>query len=282
MQLDFAAYESSIIRIQFLLTTNIKERDRYAAEKLKIEATAQAVKDNTADLRVQLEEAKNQLALRKEYDELAEKIIMDRSLRPRDEQHANLAKLNEEIAELERESQRYAQTWVERRQQFQKIVDEGMEMRRQIRAEKEEVERMEGMEGAEDGEEGERSSMRGRSCGVGTPAPGYDGAATPMHENGNQDIDPTSGGLAVNDQHANREKSPLRISQTVRAESDKPAAEENEDAEMAEDGEVEPEEGMVTAPPEGLIADEDEKEEGEEEEAPADEEAKEGDTMDMS
>lgn len=276
MQLDFAAFESSIIRIQFLLTTNIKERDRYAAEKLKIEATAQAVKDNTADLRVQLEEAKNQLALRKEYDELAEKIIMDRSLRPRDEQHANLAKLNEEIAELERESQRYAQTWVERRQQFQKIVDEGMEMRRQIRAEKE------GMEGAEDGEEGERSSMRGRSCGVGTPAPGYDGGATPMHENGNQDIDPTSGGLAVNDQHANREKSPLRISQTVRTESEKPAAEENEDAEMAEDGEVEPEEGMVTAPPEGLIADEDEKEEGEEEEAPADEEAKEGDTMDMS
>lgn len=282
MQLDFAAFESSIIRIQFLLTTNIKERERYAAEKLKIEATAQAVKDNTGDLRVQLEEAKNQLALRKEYDELAEKITWDRSLRPRDEQHANLARLNEEIAELEHESQGYAQTWVERRQQFQRIVYEGMEMRRQIRAEKEEVERieglegMEGMEGGEDGEEGERSSLRGRSSGVGTPAPGYEGGATAMHENGNQDIDPASGGLAVNGQHAEREKSPLRMSQTVRGGLEKPAAEENEDAEMAEDGEVEPEGVAVAAPPEGLIADEDEKEEGEEEEA------KEGDTMDMS
>jgi len=281
MQLDFAAFESSIIRIQFLLTTNIKERERYAAEKLKIEATAQAVKDNTADLRVQLEEAKNQLALRKEYDELAEKITSDRSLRPRDEQHANLAKLNEEIAELEHESQGYAQTWVERRQQFQKIVDEGMEMRRQIRAEKEEVERMEGMEGA-DGEAGEDSSLRGRSSGVGTPAPGHDGGATPMHENGNQDVDLTSRGLAVSGQHANREKSPLRITQTVRGESEKLAAEENEDAEMAEDGEVEPEGNTAAAPPESLIADEDEKEEGEEEEAPAEEDSKEGDTMDMS
>jgi len=282
MQLDFAAFESSIIRLQFLLTTNIKERERYAAEKLKIEATAQAVKDNTADLRVQLEEAKTQLALRKEYDELAEKITLDRSLRPRDEQHANLAKLNEEIAELERESQEYAQTWVERRQQFQKIVDEGMEMRRQIRAEKEEVERLEGMEGGEDGEEGEASSLRGRSSGNGTPAPGHDGGATPMHENGNQDVDPTSGGLAVRGQHAKREKSPLRMSQTIRAESEKPAAEENDDTEMAEDGEVEPEADVVAAPPEGLIADEDEKEEGEEEEAPAEEETQEGNTMDMS
>lgn len=98
-----------------------------------------------------------------------------------------------------------------------------------------------------------------------------------MHENGNHGIDSTSGGLTVNDQHANREKSPLRMSQTAREESDKSATEGNEDAEMAEDGEVEPEGGMVAAPPEGLIAEEDEKEEGEEEE-----EAKEGDTMDMS
>lgn len=138
---------------------------------------------------MQLEDAKNQLALRKEYDQLAEKITSDRALRPRDEQHANLAKLNEEIADLERESQGYAQTWVERRQQFQKIVDEGMEMRRQIRAEKEEVERREGMEVGENGDEGESSSLRGRSSGVGTPAPGQEGGATPMHESGNPEVD---------------------------------------------------------------------------------------------
>ena len=118
--LDFAGFESSIIRIQFLLNTNIKERERYAAQKLKIEATAQAVRDNTAELHSQLEDAQKQLALRKEYDELAEKITSNRLLRPRQDQHANLAKLNAEIEELERESRGYAQTWVERRQQFSK------------------------------------------------------------------------------------------------------------------------------------------------------------------
>ena len=275
---DFAAFESSIVRIQFLLTSNIKERERYAAEKLKIEATAQAVKDNTADLRVQLEDAQKQLALRKEYDELAEKITSNRSLRPRDDQHANLAKLNEEIAELERESQGYAQTWVERRQQFSKIVDEGMEMRRQIRAEKEEVERREGMEGAEDGEEGESSSLRGRSSGAGTPAPG---GATPLHRGSNHGSDSPGRGLAVEGRNAKREKSPLRVSRTIEEEPKDSPVEAYEDTDMAEDGEVEPEGDITAAPPEGLIADEDEKEEGEEEDAPAGE-GKEGDTMDMS
>ena len=71
---DFAAFDSSIVRIQFLFTSNVKERERYTAEKLKIEAAAQAVKDNTAELRLQLEGAQRQLGLRKEYDVLAEKI----------------------------------------------------------------------------------------------------------------------------------------------------------------------------------------------------------------
>ncbi|KAL8675076.1 MAG: hypothetical protein Q9168_000559 [Polycauliona sp. 1 TL-2023] len=155
--LDFAAFESSIIRIQFLLTSNIRERERYAAEKVKIQATAQAVRDNTSELRVQLVEAQGKLALRKEYDQLADKITSNRLLRPRAEQHANLEKLNGEIAELERESQEYAQTWSERREQFGKIIEEGMQLRRLIRDEKEEVERREGME--DDGEEGDMTSQ---------------------------------------------------------------------------------------------------------------------------
>lgn len=155
--LDFAAFESSIVRIQFLLTSNVRERERYAAEKLKIQATAQAVRDNTSELRLQLEEAQKTLAVRKEYDQLADKITSNRLLLPRAEQHANRDKLNEEIAELERESQEYAQTWSERREQFGKIIEEGMQLRRLIRDEKEEVERREGME--DDGEEGDIASQ---------------------------------------------------------------------------------------------------------------------------
>lgn len=115
------------------------------------------MRDNTSDLRVQLEEAQKTLALRKEYDQLAEKITSNRLLKPRAEQHSNLEKLNEEIAELERESQDYAQTWSERREQFGKIIEEGMQLRRLIRDEKEEVERREGME--DDGEDGDITSQ---------------------------------------------------------------------------------------------------------------------------
>ena len=255
------------------MNTNIKERERYAAQKLKIEATAQAVRDNTAELGSQLEDAQKQLALRKEYDELAEKITSNRLLRPREDQHANLAKLNAEIEELERESRGYAQTWAERRQQFSKIIDEGMQMRRQIRAEKEEVDRREGMEGADDGEEGESSSLRGRSSGLGTPAPGHEGGATPLHANGAQDVAMSGGNLQVEGQEVKREKSPLHFSQTVEGDRERDAAaEEAEDADMAEDGEVEPEGDAVAVPASGLVADDDEKEEGEEDDAPAEEE----------
>ena len=269
--LDFTAFDSSIVRIQFLLTSNIKERERYTAGKLKIEAAAQAVKDNTAELRVQLEDAQRQLALRKEYDELAEKITSNRLLRPREDQHVNIAKLNAEIAELERESQGYAQTWAERRAQFGRIIDEGMEMRRQIRAEKEEVERREGMEGADEGDEEDGASQRGRSSRASTP-----GGGTPSHSNRAQEMDVDLGRLVAEGHYAKREKSPLRSVQTVDdGKEQRPVR--NEDTDMAEDGEVEPDGDVVTVRDEGLIA-EDEKEEGEEE----DDEVVNKDHMDIS
>ena len=267
--LDFAAFESSIIRIQFLLTSNVRERERYAAEKLKIQATAQAVRDNTADLRVQLEDTQRTLALRKEYDDLAEKITSNRLLRPREDQHANLAKLNAEIADLERESQEYAQTWSERRQQFGRIIEEGMQLRRLIRDEKEEVERREGMEEREDGEDDQRG---GRSSGVGTPHH-ETGGTTPMHGTSQeQEVDIPAGGarLSVERDPSGRSKSPLRTGSRngddAVDEEEKSNVPSGEDEEMEEDGELaaepEPEHG-VAAPVEGLVA-EDGKEEGEE------------------
>lgn len=247
--LDFAAFESSIVRIQLLLTSNTKERERYAAEKLKIQVTAQAVRDNTNELRVQLEEAQKTLALRKEYDELAEKITSNRMLRPREDQHANLDKLNTEIAGLEREGQEYAQTWAERRQQFGRIIEEGMQLRRLIRDEKEEVERREGMEDSgDDGEDGEAGSVRGRSSGFATPMQ-TDGDGTPLqpplsqleqHRETGQKV--ATAGLAVAEP-VPRNKTPLRIIQNAEDEEEGERKESQrpdpvEDEEMAEDGEV--------------------------------------------
>ncbi|KAL2045001.1 hypothetical protein N7G274_002776 [Stereocaulon virgatum] len=246
--LDFAAFESSIIRIQFLMNSNIKERERYAAEKLKIQATAQAVRDNTTELRLQLEEAQRKLALRKEYDDLAEKITSKPTLRSREDQHTNLAKLKAEIADLERESQEYAQTWSERRQQFGRIIEEGMQLRRLIRDEKEEVERREGMEEREDGED----DQRGRSSGGATPRH-ETGGTTPMHPESQDQEMGTPGALGVEKERSSRGRSPLSNTQNTSEGEEKKA--EVEDEEMAEDGELAAEpEGMAAAPVEGLVS----------------------------
>ena len=117
-----------------------------------------AVRESTAQLRIQLEESRATLDQRKKFDKLAEKITNNKLLRPREDQEINLKKLEEECKELERESRAYGETWKERREQFGRIVEEGMQLRRLIRDEKEEVERREGMDGGEeDGEVGEGS-----------------------------------------------------------------------------------------------------------------------------
>ncbi|KAE9382053.1 hypothetical protein N431DRAFT_321118 [Stipitochalara longipes BDJ] len=160
--LDFAAFDSSIARIQFLRNSNERERERYKADKQRILETAQDVRDNTAQLRIQLEEAKKTLEQRKKFDELTEKIYANKMLRPREDQEAQLQKLEEDCRELERESQAYGETWKERREQFGRIVEEGMQLRRLIRDEKEEV-----GEGSRGGQTPKHSSMSGNA----TPRP---------------------------------------------------------------------------------------------------------------
>ena len=249
--LDFSAFESSIVRIQLLLNSNVKERERYQAEKLRIQATAQEVRDNTADLRVQLEDSQKTLAMRKSYDELADKITSNRLLRPREDQHANLEKLNAEIAELERESKDYAQTWAERRSQFGRIIDEGMHLRRLIRDEKEEVERREGMEERDDADDGETGFQKGKISGNATPR--HDaGVATPLLSTLDAES-PKTEGLAVESHQIPRSKSPLRTSELIQ-EYEENKADNSEDIHMAEDGEVSMELEAAAKRAEGLVA----------------------------
>ena len=271
--LDFASFEASIIRTQLLLNSNEQERERYAAEKIRIQASTQDVRDSTSRLRLQLEDAKKQLALRKTYDELADKITSNRLLKPRKDQYANLEKLNHEIAELERESSDYAQTWAVRRAQFGKIIEEGKLLQRIIQEEKAEVERREGMESREDGDDADVAS-RGRSSAVGTPGP-EGREATPQLSN----HDGANTSLSVHQALNAREKSPLGRS-TPRLEVTTPQAEEPDDIDMAEDGEVSGDEDNAgdEVESEGLVAeyrvDEDDEKETHE--------AHTGDSMDTS
>lgn len=228
--LDFAAFEGSIARIQFLFTSNVKERERYAAEKIRIQSTAQSVGDNITELRTQLEEAQRTLALRKTYDELAEKITSNRLLKPREDQEANLQKLHAEITELEKESKEYAKTWSERREQFGRIVEEGMQLRRLIRDEKEEVERREGMQEGEDGDEGGDVPSKDKTSGSNTPRPETASLQSSREEHG-------LSGLQVDRSHDGTARaSPLRQNTNI-----------EQDANMADEGEVTGDEGTERA-----------------------------------
>ncbi len=173
--LDFA-----ILRSEFTTNSNHAERERYAVEKDGITSKQQHVKDTIEELRVQLVEAQETLAVRKTYDELTEKITSSKMLKPRDEQAVAHAKLDEEIAELEHDVQLAKDTWSERRTQFGRIEEEAREMMRMIKDEKEEAERKEGMmkDGDEDGDP-EGSTSRGDVSHAGTPRP--EGGMTPIH-----------------------------------------------------------------------------------------------------
>ncbi|KAI4598419.1 hypothetical protein KJ359_002829 [Pestalotiopsis sp. 9143b] len=150
----------------------------------RILETMESVRRSNGDLRAQLDEARATLAQRKKFDELADRITGNRMLRPREEQAANIDKLTEECEELQRESETYAGTWRERKEQFDKLVDEGVNLRRMIRDEQEEVERREGMDegdaGDEDGAASADTPAKGSQSGNATPAPRSEGGTTPM------------------------------------------------------------------------------------------------------
>ncbi|KAF4460389.1 tho complex subunit 7 mft1p [Fusarium albosuccineum] len=253
LTLDFAAFDSTVTRLQFLHDANARERERYTSDQHRILAECQAVRQNNTQLREQLEAAQATLAQRKKFDELAEKITSNRLLRPREDQRTNLAKLEEECRELERESETYSETWRERREQFNRIMEEGMLLRRQIRDEKEEVDRREGMnEDAEDDAEVDKvgQTPRNEPSGNATPHPDGDsqakadieagtpnpealnGGRTPMRDTPGPDtLKPLPGPAVRGDSQApSRDASPM-------PQQDEPKAEEGEDVDM-EDSEA--------------------------------------------
>ncbi|KAF1963856.1 hypothetical protein CC80DRAFT_14076 [Byssothecium circinans] len=168
----------SVLRSELTMQSNRDERGRYATEKVAILEKQGHVKATIETLRVDLENAKKTLAVRKYYDELTEKITNSKMLKPRDEQALAHAKLDEEIAELKQQVQNAKDTWEERRQQFQRIDSETQKMANMIKEEKMEAERKEGMM-KEGDDEGDGDTTRGDVSHIGTPRP--DGGMTPVH-----------------------------------------------------------------------------------------------------
>ncbi|CAK7566909.1 MAG: hypothetical protein SEPTF4163_004863 [Sporothrix epigloea] len=177
--LDFAAFDASIARLQFLAAANARERARYAERRITIEDTCRNVRDEVlVSLRSQLESARATLQQRQVFDALADRITSSKTLWQRPEQQATIDKLEDECQQLQRESEAYTATWRERKQQFARIMDESMRLRRLIRDEKDEVERREGMDD-EDALQGQTSATTGTSH-IAAGAAGTAGDKTPL------------------------------------------------------------------------------------------------------
>ncbi|KAI2613694.1 Tho complex subunit 7-domain-containing protein [Hypoxylon fragiforme] len=195
--LDFEAFDAQMLRLQLLSTANTKERERYAAERVRILKTMEEVRDGNGALRTRLDEARATLEVRRQFDVLANAITNSRMLRPRDEQAASLAKLAEECEDLHRESETYGATWRDRREQFGRLVDEGKRLRALIRDEKEEVERREGMDSdAEDGEAGNTPGKGGLVSGNATPRAESGVVSSKSDSGGGNNADSPGGGAA--------------------------------------------------------------------------------------
>ena len=182
--LDFSTYEASLVHTQFTLDTNERERNRYALDKDKLLADAQTIRDSIADLRLQLDEAQKTLAIRKTWDDLATKITGNKALKPRDEQHAELVRLESDIAELEEEGEELERTRNDRKEQFHGVMVGARAMLRHIKGEPEEPEQDgdehdESMEDIDGRTPREGVSRSGTPSHMGTPRP--EGSATPLH-----------------------------------------------------------------------------------------------------
>ena len=173
-------FNFSILRMKHSHASNEKERERYDTEIDRIQKASQSIRENTLQLRADLSEAKEKLAQRKKFDQLTEKIVTSKVLKPRDEQAVSHAKLDEEINELNEEVEGFKRNWKERRVQFARVVDEGRHMLSKIKEDKEEAERKDMMKNGDDVEDGEASTVKGEVSYAGTPRPDA-GGSTPLH-----------------------------------------------------------------------------------------------------
>lgn len=138
--LDFASLESSLVRIQLILDSNRRERERYAAEKARILATAQDVRESTVTLHSDLEEAKGLKEMRKGYDVMAKNIFDNKKLKAQDEAHTEIDGLDREIQDLQLQSADFDATWIARREQLDRMFGENDAMVRMIKGIKDEPE----------------------------------------------------------------------------------------------------------------------------------------------
>ena len=146
LNMELQAYKAYIRRTQFLLNQNEEERKRYEDKKKTLTDKISEIRKANEALRERLAAAQQKRETREKYDKLAETITSKPHLKPREEQRATNEKLQAEIDELDHEHTEYTRVWSDRREQFSRIVDQGQQLLRSIKDEKEEAERKEGLD----------------------------------------------------------------------------------------------------------------------------------------
>ncbi|KAK5101379.1 hypothetical protein LTS08_004986 [Lithohypha guttulata] len=200
---DFSSLTTSLARLQFLLASNARERERYATQSEEITHQHTTIRGETAQLRSRLSEARQQLEVRKGWDKHAEKVLWldgkvgGEKAKTREELTRESDKLRAEIEELEREGEDMQQQWLDRRHALADVIGESRRLRRVVRGEPEQVEdaRSERDHEGEDGDQQQRreeddahtnmlerpEGHEGGSSNVGTPRPLDEGVSTPAH-----------------------------------------------------------------------------------------------------
>lgn len=193
--LDFAAFDAQIVRLQFQKKANKRQWEQYESDHVNINGKRQRVIDENAELHTALKTAKVTLEQRKKYDVLADKITINRALKPRDEQIKIKRKLNEEIAQAAQDAEAERESYRRKKAQFMRYKEELGKLDRLFKDEEEERERREGMVdegpegGAGDDEDETQTPRPGIASGNATPRPdsgvaarhamSFEGGATP-------------------------------------------------------------------------------------------------------
>ncbi|KAK4950073.1 hypothetical protein LTR66_013965, partial [Elasticomyces elasticus] len=210
---DCSSLTASLAQIQLLFNANTTERNRYSEQVVEITGKCQDVKDETIQLRAQLGTAKVELERRRDYDELAEKVLYEAEdeetktkkevegnrkekvkAKTREELRLASEKLQAEIQELENEQEELADQWHARREALEDVIVAGQQLRRVIRGEPDHADTGDADEEEADGEHEQRREDEeqlgvpegeegGSASHAGTPRhPGVDGGASPMPE----------------------------------------------------------------------------------------------------
>ncbi|CCG83411.1 Uncharacterized protein SPCC24B10.11c [Taphrina deformans PYCC 5710] len=153
LQAEFNSYDHTLRRLALLMKANEQEIALYEKETTTIKATHRAAELEITRLKAELKQEQEAQADRAAYDTAA-LDIQKTAPRSTKAQKVVIAKLREEVAELEREKAMHSETWQVRKSGFEDIMERLALLQKEISGEKADAELRDAAEDSEEDEEG--------------------------------------------------------------------------------------------------------------------------------